>query len=372
MNMQKYPLIEFSSSFFEDNQLENYYIIGVQHILGTTHEMFKALFKKGLKPENVSLIGKCYSTVPEVFNAMREEGMDVCDSSHQFDSHVPFDEMFQANIRRFLAQRQDRMNSAGFAKIIILDDGGELLELIDDFLTRSDNVIGIEQTSSGYNKLVGKQHSLPIINLARAEIKKTMECPIIIDAAMNMLNSKLAAFTKKPEKILIMGKGVLGAKIKEILEKSYEVKCYDVNPEVSDIAPHQLQQELKEFDLIIGCTGRTSLTEADHKHLKKGCTLMSISSSDREFDAISLRKKTAKTVSCFEDVVVDGIKLLNCGFPINFTGQGEKEDLNLIQLTRALIISSIQQASVCQSKPGFVDMEMDIQQMIAKEFKKYI
>lgn len=369
MNIKKFPLIEFSSSFFEDNQLENYYIIGVQHILGTTHEMFKSLFRKGLKPHNLSLIGKCYSTVPEVFQAMRDQGIDVCDSSLEFDSHVPFDEMFKINIRRFLFDRKDKMNAQEFDKIIILDDGGELLEEIEEFLTRDENVVGIEQTSSGYNKLVHKQHTLPIINLARSEIKKTMESPIIIDAALDQLSDKLATLPKQPEKILVMGNGVLGSRIQTILQKKYQVMCFDVYSKKSDFPPEKLHEKLGEFDLIIGCTGRTSLTQKDHRFLKKGCVLMSISSSDREFDAISLRKKTPKTMTCFEDIDVDGIKLLNCGFPINFTGQGEKEDLNLIQLTRALIISSIQQASVCQAPAGFVEMEADIQRLIANEFQ---
>lgn len=372
LTLKTFPLIEFSSSFFEDNQLENYYIIGVQHILDTTLEMFKALFKKGLKPQNVSLIGKCYSTVPEVFKAMRDEGIDVCVSSLQFDSYLSFDETFKKNIRQFLLSRKEKLNSLSFDKIIILDDGGELLEQIDDFLMNSENVVGIEQTSSGYNKLVQRELILPIINLARSEIKKNMETPFIVETAMNLLHRKLSKLSQIPQKILIMGNGVLGSKIHTLLQKDYEVMRFDINPEKSDIPPEKLNENLGEFDLIIGCTGRTSLRQEVHRFLKKGCTLMSVSSSDREFDAISLRRKTAKTTSCFEDIEVEGIKLLNCGFPINFTGQGEEEDPNLIQLTRALIISSIKQASVCTAKPGFVDMEGGIQQIIAKEFQKYL
>lgn len=368
--MSKFPLIEFSSSFFEDQALENYYIIGVQHILGTTHEMFKALFKKGLKRENLALIGKCYSTDPEVFQAMIAEGIDICESSFHFDSHVSFDEMFKNNIRRFLLRRKDKLNSQGFDKIIILDDGGELLEMIEEFLERRENVIGIEQTSSGYNKLIDKQHVLPIINLARAEVKKTMESPIIISAAMTQLQRKLKELSHRPQKILIMGNGVLGSKIRSLLNGSYVVHMFDVDREKSDFSQEQLHERLKEYDAIIGCTGRTSLSIAEHLHLKKGCVLISVSSSDREFDAISLRKRTSKARNCFEDIEVDGIRLLNCGFPINFTGEGEKEDSKLIQLTRALIISSIQQASVCQAQPGFVDMDAEIQHQIAREFQK--
>ena len=45
-------------------------IVGVQHILETTHAMFRSLYKLGLKPQNISIIGKCYSTCREVYEEM--------------------------------------------------------------------------------------------------------------------------------------------------------------------------------------------------------------------------------------------------------------------------------------------------------------
>ena len=108
----KLPLIDYASSFFEEGELSDCYVIGVQHLLVTTHSMFKVLAQRGLKAENVAILGKCYSTDPEVFHAMRSEGFDICDNSLEYNSHEPFDLQFKRQVHYFLSQRRDKINSS--------------------------------------------------------------------------------------------------------------------------------------------------------------------------------------------------------------------------------------------------------------------
>lgn len=128
------PLIDFASEQFEEEFLKDCYIIGVQHILPSTHKMFKALFKKGLKKENLSLLGKCYSTDFETFKDMLSDEIDVSKTSQEFNSHESYDATFKRNIHKFLSKRKDRINSSKYKKIIIIDDGGELLEEVDKYI----------------------------------------------------------------------------------------------------------------------------------------------------------------------------------------------------------------------------------------------
>jgi len=287
-----------------------------------------------------------------------------------FDSHAPFDTMFKSNIRNFLAKRQARMNSSEYERIIVIDDGGEVLDQIDDFIVESDRVVGIEQTSSGYNKLKFKDHQIPIINLARAEAKKVYETPFIVEGAIRLLSQRFEGLRKRPEKILIMGQGVLGRRARELLSAGYKVDGYDIVEEKSDMRAEDLHRRLGEYDVVIGCTGTTSLTAEQHGKLKKGCTLISISSPDREFDAVHLRRQLAVSGQFCRDVEVDGIKLLNSGFPINFNAQEETESLEMIQLTRALILGSILQATRPQRQTGFIELDRGLQFLIADQFQR--
>jgi S-adenosylhomocysteine hydrolase len=367
--MQKLPLIELAASLIEDDMLNDCYVIGVQHILPTTLTMFESLFKKGLRPENVSLIGKCYSTDCEIYEKMLQKGFDVCENSKHFDSHKPFDQAFKENIRKFLLQRVSRLNSSKFKKVIIVDDGGEFLEIIDEFVTDFDRLIGIEQTSSGFNRLAHKDHKMTIVNLARASSKLFHEPPKIINMSLERIEQYIHESKKEIKKVLIIGKGAIGTVLYDHLKNIYEVSVFDVVPEKSDFPAGDLNHRLSEFDLIIGCTGNESLKGEQHKFLKKGCVLASVSSSDREFDAVALRKKVGKIDSCFDHLDVDGITLLNCGFPISFRGENV-DDPEFFQFVRALIISSIRQTMETSHQLGFVDLKQHLQDLIVQEFTK--
>ncbi|MFI0477998.1 MAG: hypothetical protein ACH349_02570, partial [Candidatus Rhabdochlamydia sp.] len=69
-------------------------MIGCQHILETTHTMFQSLYDFGLKPKNIFLIGKCYSSNLSVWQEMYLEGIQVSLLSFSFESHLTFDDQF--------------------------------------------------------------------------------------------------------------------------------------------------------------------------------------------------------------------------------------------------------------------------------------
>jgi hypothetical protein len=68
--------------------------------------------------------------------------------------------------------------------------------------------------------------------------------------------------------------------------------------------------------------------------------------------------------------MVDGITLLNCGFPITFDEDYDSIDTDDFQLTRALILASVYQASVTsQNLHGFLPMEDDLQKTILNQLR---
>lgn len=376
--MKRLPLIELASSFISATELEDCYIIGAQHILPTTYTMILALCEKGLKPENVALLGKCYSTDAATYHAMREAGFDVCENTVHFDSHTSFDKAFQSHIHAFFAQRKDRLNDKKYKKVIILDDGGECIEIAPQYLDSFDHVVGMEQTSSGYNFLRDKQHFFPIVNVARSEAKLTCESSKIIEEGITQLRKELPTLAKqysiKITNALVIGNGPIGERMIEALKSDgYQVKCFDIDAAKSDFSVDEFAAIIGTFDLIVGCTGTTSLKKEYHHLLKNGCILASMSSSDREFDAIHLRYKAAQTNNCSEHIQVDGVILLHCGFPMTFFIE-QRDNPQFFQFTRSLIISAIAQAIKLSSKviKGFVELKREWQQILMRTFKKFL
>jgi hypothetical protein len=363
------PLLDFLVSQFYPDSLDEICIVGGQHLLQTTRSMFKELFKLKLSPENVFLIGKCYSTNLLVFSDMTADGVHIDQSSILFDSHQPFDLFYKKSVRNFYNRIKHLLNKRTPKKIIVLDDGGELLSQFNpnDFTCKQ--IVGIEQTSSGFNKLKSSGLKFPVINVARSWAKLRYESPIISKFAIKKLLEYVpeASFNK----VLVLGGGAIGRATKEKLKTELTVDVFDNIRERSTI--DNLEQELPSYDLIIGCTGSVSLSSKLHNLLKPECTLASVSSSDREFDAYHLRKKTDKYIDCHQNVSFEGKVLLNSGFPINFDGEAHSVPPKYIQLTRALLVAAIfQSMQVQQISPEFHDLLSSYQNTIISYFLEKI
>jgi S-adenosylhomocysteine hydrolase len=361
---KRLPLIDKLAELVNDLNLENTLIIAVQHLCGTTEILFDTLLDLKLSPENLHVIGKCYSTNFEILTSIRRKGINALISSSFFDCTEAFDIDFDKNIDEMIKEIISSNDLFSFRKIIILDDGGHLLERATFLLPKGLPLVGIEQTSSGFNRTQDKNLPFPVINLARSWLKLEYESPIIISVFIEKLKKKLDELTLEVNKVLIIGFGVLGQKIYEILKDRCLVSIFDLAPERSTITTCKFKEKLKEFDLIIGCTGSTSLKFDDYKYLKKPVILASISSSDREFESFKFRRLNP-VKNCHDHVIANGITLLNCGFPITFDADYDSAEF---QITRALILASIYQSfSTCQSLRGFLPMDDTLQNFILKE-----
>ncbi|HRW58590.1 MAG TPA: hypothetical protein P5048_03095 [Chlamydiales bacterium] len=335
--------------------------------------MFEALIQKGLKPNKVALIGKCYSTCPQTLKKMSERGMFVSPSSIQFDSHQSYDDLFEEYLFSFLKQQFEAIQKQS-KRLIILDDGGALIHMIATHFSDKINIpmIGIEQTSSGYNILKSNKISFPIINIARSNLKLKHETPFIVEALENQIYSALKDFQGN---ILIIGKGIIGTSLFEKLSnKKFKVQAID-KKEFSDPDTYydELKKGISKASCIIGCTGTTSIPEHFHKYIKKDCILISASSTDREFDSVHIRKHEPQTTICHKHIKTSNKTLMNSGFPVNFTGETHSVAPEKIQLTRALIMGAIYQALYSQNhSSGLIDLDESIQDNIYNNFQKFL
>lgn len=360
------PLLRFAPTLYPEVDLSSVTIVACQHILGTTVDLFEALLAKGLKPENCYVLGKCYSTHPATLSVLRKMGIQVSDLSTAFDGARSFDEQFSEYVKRFADDvRLDGAFDRG-RRVVVLDDGGFLLRYVQDTIEDVSNLFGVEQTSSGFEKLKDVGLRFGVVNVARSKTKLGVESPFIAEGVIREMEKRITI--DAGTRVLIVGQGAIGKAIRDLLEGRCVVFGCDADANLCDFGGAYFDQ-LPMFDVIIGTTGKSILENADLPILKKGVLLVSASSSDREFPAKEIRVAAGVIGDCHADIEVDGVSLLNGGFPINFAGQENPTPPEKIQLTRALLLAGVCEASQAMT-PGFRDLS-DTQDRIAEEFLSY-
>jgi S-adenosylhomocysteine hydrolase len=358
------PLIQYLADSIPKNLLKDVYLIACQHVLPSAHLMIRSMMDLGLATENIAVIGKCYSTSALAAKNLQKEGIYVCPSSSVFDSHQSFDAQFRDNIEKFLINQILRMNITEDSKIIILDDGGELIYAAHRLLSGYRYIYGVEQTSSGYYKLKNTKLHFPVVNVARSKAKLSIESPMIVESIIRQIDNSLNRLSLVPKSCLIIGNGAIGKCLYEKLKTQYDlIKCYDIDKDKSDL----VEPIIKEYDLIIGTTGQNVLE--NQNQLRAGQILASVSSSDREFNAVTHRKHLPHTNNCHMDLLVNDIWILNSGFPINFHGTDyDNVPLKYIQLTFALLFAGVSYVIQNSSNLGLIQLPESIQNNIITRF----
>jgi len=374
---KKLTLLEDIKNSENTNTLKDCCLIAGQHILGTTVDLIKLFLKLGLDPQKIYLLGKCYSTNQNAFQELRSLGVYVSDDSFFYDSTVEFDAYYPQIVSDFISFAiKDLKQKIGLSdKLVILDDGGFVInslkeKLKKESLTNFFKIVGVEQTSSGLNKISGSKIPFPVINVARSFSKLEYESPIIARVAHNRLRWAFKELNLSPKKALILGAGYIGNAMFQELSLGLEVSRYDLDEDLSDHKTRDLVDVLNDYDLIVGCTGSTSVPYSIHEYLKSGTILASISSSDREFDAFMLRRQEGASYDCHEHVhTKKGIYLLNGGFPVNFYGGLHSVPPEYIQLTRALLAFGVIQAVKDLDKAvGVINLKKEYQQRVLDKF----
>ncbi|CAM0116889.1 hypothetical protein [Rhabdochlamydiaceae symbiont of Dictyostelium giganteum] len=87
---------------------------------------------------------------------MQQKNVDISLASSFFNGKLPFDLVFDQSVDEMLDQILSKNDLYFYKRILILDDGGHLIEKINARFPHDLPIVGIEQTSSGVNKTQGK------------------------------------------------------------------------------------------------------------------------------------------------------------------------------------------------------------------------
>lgn len=359
-HMHTYPLLNRSFELYKKAGLDNVLLLACQHLLEPQKNMFELLLKLGLKPENCVIVGKNYSTNTEVMEELQDLGCAVAPFSLEFDPLQSFDHWFEAKLTAFIAEQINGRDIKSYDKIIVLDDGGHMHIVVDSLCSHLKNVNGIEQTSSGHHRIEAAGIRFPTVSVARSWHKLMLESPYIGRVGCERILRFLRTHEISDPNILTVGLGHIGRQIakKLLLDEKFRGAAFDSKPLQalkSDPAPalkgmfdlfrdghiidaSHFRERIHEFDVIIGTTGTSILQEEDMRKLHPKVSLISMSSSDREFPAASFRHRGG---SIHEDYNLDGRTLANGGFPITFRGEKNCIPPSQIELTIALLFIHI-------------------------------
>ncbi len=367
-------LIDFTQGLYKDMDLSDVTLITCHHILEIDYMVLEALCEYGLKPENIYVLGKPYSTSEQVLKKYKQLGAYVDDASMVIRPDMSFDNYFGGVIQDFIAIVNEKVSG----KVIVWDDGGLLSAQLNGITDLPFDIIGaVEQTSSGFNKLANTVLNFPIVNMARSKAKLQFESPFIAEKNMECFREYVGGAQNDDIKsVLIIGGGPIGQVMKRALgDAGVQVSIYDMDICVSDYAKGvELSEIISDFDVVIGATGEQTLTVEQSKLLESHCILFSVSSSDREFDGVGWRREAGVTDTAVHNNIYLGNRvLLNNGFPLNFDGEPESVPLKYIQLTGALTLAAIYTAIQIgeRLKGGWVDIPVEKQKAIVSEFKSY-
>ncbi|MCB1115449.1 MAG: hypothetical protein KDK71_03170 [Chlamydiia bacterium] len=246
MKVPHFQLLENISSEV-DADFKDTYMICVQHLVASTVSLFNALFKKGLFPSHLSVIGKCYSTRPEAYAYMRQLGIDVAEESLCFSPNKPFDSDFRKTLKSFFLNRLTAFMNSKCSRLIILDDGGELLKIANRISLKQRDlkktVVGVEQTTAGYEKLKNLNLKFPIVNVARSNVKLFHESPFIAKIAAERMIEHLNKLKLYPKSALIIGNGAVGSHMYQEIKDLYRTQIYDQKYSKSSIRKLVLVQK---------------------------------------------------------------------------------------------------------------------------------
>ncbi|MGK3989284.1 NAD(P)-dependent oxidoreductase [Sorangium sp. So ce136] len=359
-----------------DVDLEGCFLVASVHLLHDTDAVLRKLEGWGLDPRRAIVFGKPYSTNLRVVAGLLERGYTVHSSSYLMDERIPLGRALEAAALESLTATVERWaKEGGGRKILLADDGGKLIRIAHDHFRELAGVFSsVEHTSRGIFELERTDLCMPVVNVARSWAKLNVESTYIGESVDVQLERRVGRLDPNTT-ALVVGYGAIGKAVAICLRRrGMEVLVHD--PALKDSAGEPYERLLARADLVLGCSGRTTLDEVHWPYLKSGAVLVSCSSLDLEFAAWKIRAapRPAELVVVRDDLDLEfgslggrqmflgdpddpshywycarlagrEVNLLNGGCPINFTGAAVSMPHTRSDLTVSLLLSGIAQAS---------------------------
>lgn len=270
-------------------------------------------------------------------------------------------------------------------KLVIQEVGGYVVELLHDKFAADLHLVEgvIEITKQGVWRASRTNLKFPVLHCADSELKRfeAKRCGETIvrclDSLARGLGNSLAG-----RHATVFGAGWIGSGVAEGLRR------IDVIPTLIDTDPLRIAEarlqgfqahlepvDLARSDLVVGATGRTSITEPVLRQLRNGCLIASGSSRRIEIDVPFLETLPSFVIHpSIQAYLVphpgdpDGrqVCLVNDGYPANFIpGSGSVAD-EIVELILGELIVLMADLTTYSYEPGIHRIESDGEAVCAR------
>ena len=382
-------------------QREHIYLICLQHSLETTATLIETFINKGLSKQHIYFLDKLYSTHDRSWGKIKQL---IGDESRIIRLTPPSEPwLYGSNMKKHINRLYKKVmedishQQEPPTKIILLDDGGRLIELLPQELLKY-HVYGVEQTTAGHRRLTEKAPHCPWISIAASQLKRN-EDPFIGELAAQRVRQLLSSSTTtaEPQNVRcgIIGLGHIGTAVaQELIAAGFDVSFYDSQSEITVTIPNlkksaNATELIKTNQFIIGCTGQDTLKGIDlTTAINEDKHFISVSSEAIEFKSLMVRyqrqiqnldqyQQNPFTDLCYR-INNYCIIFVNSGFPATFNHtQPHAVAAKKIAVTRAALFAGVMQW--CYHRPTdeklieyreATPLNQDAQQYIQQEWRR--
>jgi S-adenosylhomocysteine hydrolase len=282
--------------------LRGFSVIGVQHILGSTGGLLRALEQSGAA--SIDMEDKSYSANWVVATSLRRDGVGV-------PARGPAGRRRTAEgdpLERLVSALERDPDPA--RRVLVIDDGGELIKRIDDLLGRRPDLMGrivaVEQTTRGIRELEKRALRLPVISVGGARAKTRYESPMIGRSVGQAIERKLMSLRTQGvhvrREIVLSGYGNVGRATARFLQGlGHRVVAYDRAVEADPTSARAVEiarnarrdgvrlmsraDALARAHVLVEGSGDPDLTDADLDEVPDGAVLVNAGSGIVRFGA---------------------------------------------------------------------------------------
>ena len=342
-------------------------LVSIQHNLESTPSLYQQLIKLGLPANNIYASGKWYSDNVQVIERIKKMGI------HYIDSPAPsnitqYRDCNRRKMEKIWLTCHDDIKKKQIDTLLVLDEGGRLLESMPYELRLTCKTAGIEQTKAGLFNTNSHFVPFPIINIADSFAKRDLESPLIADAIWQHIHTLIHTDSnlKSATVFGVIGNGAIGSNVvKNLLAQGHFVLIYDEKESAFNIGTFKrlfrmssIQGVILNSEVILGCTGKDITQHLDIKSIAMNKTFISCTSEDKEFFSLLkfIASESNQIYPPFSDINYKlggnvSIKIIRGGFPVNFDKSPISVPTQDIQLTRGLLFGGILQALTVVKKP---------------------
>jgi len=316
--------------------LSKYIIILIQHLLSDVVHLIDGFAGKGVEKSQIYILGIPYSTKDKTVKYLKRKDY----SNLAVPVEYPFDELVRSTIAKAI-----RASEASGKRIVIIEDGGYVVPVLHKekgFSDKASLFVGaVEQTANGIwrdEELAdsGIAYCIPIIDVARSQIKVRLESPLIGRAVCRNIELLLGRdfLEISGKRVGLVGFGNTGSRIARTLKDMgakltiFSDKALDLHfangegYEIADTAEKLVQSSR----IVIEATGREWAGADEISAFQNGSYFVNASSKrmgikHTEFQSLIDMEKTVNLPGIgvkYQLTTGSSVTLLADGYPINF------------------------------------------------------